>query len=370
MAMIVEEIKQYRHGGGQWSDVAILARSNTTIRRYALALMQQDIPCVLSSDEYFETDEMITQFVALSCIVGSLAGYVTHLDPIEAFGRVITAGMYGEDRSRVWSTYSRLRDAQTPLSEMIAQMSLDTDLGVYKELMRFVTDVSMLVDQESIERILDLLTGERSLSECLLASTEPDNDGQLSFGVNSVERRSPFYEACILQYTRRTPSLANARLHSFELFIGEVRNFLRDTKEADFSTYMHYLRLGGTYGFPSKLSPLFLADQDAVILSTIHKAKGAEYPRVFVVATTHDEYAPKNRATLIPKSILPPKALQDIDDERRLIYTACTRAQDALVVSRSSLSLSLRSSHPPESLSRCDWQDMPPASPLARQQML
>lgn len=176
MANIVDEIKQYHSHGGKWSDIAILARSNTTIRRYALALMQHDIPCVLSSDEYFEGDEMVTQFVALSCIVASLAGYSTHLDPIEAFGRVITAGMYGEDRSKVWNMYVSLRETHTSLSEMITQMSLTPDLGIYRELMRFVIDVSMLVGQESVERVLDLLTGERSLSECLLTSVESDND--------------------------------------------------------------------------------------------------------------------------------------------------------------------------------------------------
>lgn len=109
--------------------------------------------------------------------------------------------------------------------------------------MRFVLDVSMLVKQESVERVLDILTGERSLSASLFAPTQIDTNGQMSFGVNNVERSSPFYMACILQYKVSAPSLANARLHSFEVFVREVRDFLRDTQSADFSVYLHYLRL-------------------------------------------------------------------------------------------------------------------------------
>lgn len=249
-------------------------------------------------------------------------------------------------------------------------MSLAPDIGVYGELIRFVLDVSMLVESERVEYIIDLLTGERSLSEFLLMHTSEYDSGQLSFGVNSVERRSPFYDAAILQYQVSAPSLSNARLHSFEIFISEVRDFLKDAKDVKFATYMRYIELGYKYGFPTKLSSLFLSGQDSVTLSTIHKAKGAEYKKVFVVLTTKEEYTPKNRTSLLPKSILPSKDLQDIDDERRLIYTACTRAEDELIVTRPLSSLSGRPSHPPDSLSLCDWQEMPSADAQLRQAMI
>lgn len=73
MIGVIEAIESHRRDGGSFKDIAILARSNTTIRRYALALSERNIPCVLSSDEYFENDEMITQFVALSVVVAYMS---------------------------------------------------------------------------------------------------------------------------------------------------------------------------------------------------------------------------------------------------------------------------------------------------------
>lgn len=55
-----------------------------------------------------------------------------------------------------------------------------------------------------------------------------------------------------------------------------------------------------------------------VILSTIHKAKGLEWPHVFVAGC--------NDGTL-------PHALGDQEEERRLMYVAVTRARDSLVLS-------------------------------------
>ena len=61
-------------------------------------------------------------------------------------------------------------------------------------------------------------------------------------------------------------------------------------------------------------------DEDYLILSTIHSAKGQEWKRVFVLNTV-DGCIPSDLAT---------GTSAEIDEERRLFYVAMTRARDAL----------------------------------------
>jgi DNA helicase-2/ATP-dependent DNA helicase PcrA len=61
---------------------------------------------------------------------------------------------------------------------------------------------------------------------------------------------------------------------------------------------------------------------DAVTLSTIHAAKGLEWDAVFVVGV-HDKMMPISQAT----------TPAEIEEERRLLYVAMTRARDLLTVS-------------------------------------
>ncbi|MGE0765360.1 MAG: ATP-dependent helicase [Hyphomicrobiaceae bacterium] len=63
-----------------------------------------------------------------------------------------------------------------------------------------------------------------------------------------------------------------------------------------------------------------LLDEDYVILSTIHSAKGQEWQAVFVLNVV-DGCIPSDMSTGRP---------EDIDEERRLLYVAMTRARDEL----------------------------------------
>lgn len=60
-------------------------------------------------------------------------------------------------------------------------------------------------------------------------------------------------------------------------------------------------------------------DGPAVEISTMHRSKGKEWPVVFVCG--------------VAEGLLPHKKAEDIEEECRLFYVACTRAKDALIVS-------------------------------------
>ncbi|GFK93446.1 ATP-dependent DNA helicase PcrA [Fundidesulfovibrio magnetotacticus] len=62
--------------------------------------------------------------------------------------------------------------------------------------------------------------------------------------------------------------------------------------------------------------------EDAVVLSTVHSAKGLEWPAVLILDLV-DERFPSRHALARP---------EDLEEERRLLYVACTRAKDSLTL--------------------------------------
>jgi DNA helicase-2/ATP-dependent DNA helicase PcrA len=65
-----------------------------------------------------------------------------------------------------------------------------------------------------------------------------------------------------------------------------------------------------------------LLDEDYLILSTIHSAKGQEWKAVYVLNVV-DGCIPSDMAT---------GSIEEIEEERRLLYVAMTRAKDTLVL--------------------------------------
>ncbi len=78
---------------------------------------------------------------------------------------------------------------------------------------------------------------------------------------------------------------------------------------------------------------------DAVDLTTVHRAKGLEWPVVFVPSATAGRfptvYAGRPQPWLVPRELFSADRYEGSDaDERRLFYVAMTRARDWLSVSR------------------------------------
>ncbi len=66
-----------------------------------------------------------------------------------------------------------------------------------------------------------------------------------------------------------------------------------------------------------------LLDEDYLVLSTMHSAKGLEFDVVYVIHAA-DGNIPSDMAT---------GSVAEIEEERRLFYVACTRAREQLYVS-------------------------------------
>ncbi|MGQ0467194.1 MAG: ATP-dependent helicase [Sporichthyaceae bacterium] len=84
------------------------------------------------------------------------------------------------------------------------------------------------------------------------------------------------------------------------------------------------------------------ATPDAVTLSTVHQAKGMQWPAVFVPCLRHNRFPSRRWGGLNLLHVIPAEAIRDADryrgtleDETRLFYVAVTRAQKYLFATHS-----------------------------------
>jgi DNA helicase-2/ATP-dependent DNA helicase PcrA len=137
-------------------------------------------------------------------------------------------------------------------------------------------------------------------------------DGELP-PASEVER---FTLACTPIFARRYPGTVNVRLADLE----HLRLLASDYRTRD--RFLTEVSLDSPVATSDQAGPPHL-DDDFLILSTIHSAKGGEWHVVHVI------HAADGR---IPSDMSLSSA-EEIEEERRLFYVALTRARDTLVVS-------------------------------------
>lgn len=126
----------------------------------------------------------------------------------------------------------------------------------------------------------------------------------------------------------------DVKLGNIATFFNIVRNFSSVTQEdgvREFIAHLDLLMEAGDNPATVQADP----DLDAVNVLTIHRAKGLEFPVVFMVSLIKDKFPSRSRGELIE---LPNELIKDVlpsgdyhlQEERRLFYVGMTRAQKEL----------------------------------------
>ncbi|HDD53462.1 MAG TPA: hypothetical protein ENF32_05280 [Thermosulfidibacter takaii] len=114
--------------------------------------------------------------------------------------------------------------------------------------------------------------------------------------------------------SRAESSLLVTRMEAMETLLKKAKEFeesARSPTVANFLKYIRFLRDAGLAG-----------GEEGIRLLSVHGAKGLEFPVVFVVGMVEGEF-PLARALGVP---------QEMEEERRLCYTAVTRATEVLFI--------------------------------------
>ncbi len=124
------------------------------------------------------------------------------------------------------------------------------------------------------------------------------------------------------------------KIRNLAKFFTTVRNYAHFTEHGDLAFFVRHLDLLRDFGDDPGTADADL-EAEAVQVMTIHKAKGLEFPVVFVVGLVEQQFPARSRSSTIdlPEEIIKDKLPEGdfhLQEERRLFYVAMTRAQEEL----------------------------------------
>jgi DNA helicase-2/ATP-dependent DNA helicase PcrA len=121
----------------------------------------------------------------------------------------------------------------------------------------------------------------------------------------------------------------------------EQINFRSDPQQK-YDTFAKWLTFQAPVYYEESDADVGYATPDAVTISTVHQAKGMQWPAVFVPALRRNRFPSSRQGGLNVFHVIPEQAVPDAnryrgtaDDEVRLFYVAVTRAQKYLALSYS-----------------------------------
>ncbi len=124
------------------------------------------------------------------------------------------------------------------------------------------------------------------------------------------------------------------KLRNLAKFFNTVQGYANFTTAGDAAFFAQHLDLMRDFGDDPGLADADL-DEDAVQVLTIHKAKGLEFPVVFMVGLVAKKFPTEARHSTIdlPEALIKDKLPEGdfhVQEERRLFYVGMTRAQHEL----------------------------------------
>lgn len=268
MDTVAQSIRAYHDAGYQWSEIAVLFRTGANSGLMAERLMGYNIP--------FKLRDVIPNLYS-HWIAKDLFAYME-----------IAAG------SRKRSDFYRIMNRP---NRYFSRDAFDTPIVSFDRLKSFYQDRDWME-----ERICDLEADLRAMAPLKPVAA-----------VNYI-RKAIGYDDYLRSYAEFR------RMKPEELF--ETADKLAESA-AEFATFVEWKEHAARYEEELKKQNQEEREEtkDRMTLSTMHSAKGLEYPVVFVV-DANEGIVPHHKAGLPA----------DIEEERRLFYVALTRAKDRLHV--------------------------------------
>lgn len=282
--LVANRISQVKmHSKDSYNDFAVLYRTNAQSRILEEALRKRNIPYRIYGGLAFYQRKEIKDVVAYLRLA-------INPDDDEAFKRVINTPARGIGET----TVKKLAAAAIENNVSLWQIALDPA--------RYQLDIN-----RGTKAKIESFTG--LISQFIARNNEGVDAETMTVAIISESR-------ILAMYASDSTSESVSKKENIQELLNAARQFVEDKKEQGATDSMRLV------DFLSEVS--LATDQDeatgaeeCVTLMTIHAAKGLEFDNVFIVGVEED---------LLPSS-MGRGSLAEVEEERRLLYVAITRAK-------------------------------------------
>lgn len=282
-AIVCNDIKRLSSKEGlEYSDFAILYRTNAQSRSFEEECLKQGIPYRIFGGLSFYQRKEIKDIIAYFRIT------VNHNDE-EAIKRIINYPARGIGNATVQKVAEKAQEFGCSLWDVVANpdgYQLGVNGGVKSKLAKFVFTIQEFTEKMPVEDAYTLgayIIKKSGIYDDLYSSTDADD---LTRQENLEE-----FMAALQDFVNEYEEQGLKEQATLTQFLQEVS--LQTDKESD-------------DGKASKVS-----------MMTVHAAKGLEFPAVFVVGMEENIF-PSQMAM---------SSMRELEEERRLLYVAITRAE-------------------------------------------
>lgn len=330
--MVVDQIIALKEASADlaWSDIAILVRANDHAATFIPYLERSQIPY-----QFYASQGLFAKPVMLDVI--AFLKLLDNYHESRAMYRVLT--------------YPFWRLPSTDMMRLLHEANKRTQ-SIY-DLCREIRSVSGLDEKTyvTIESMLALIDKLATLARYKTAGEITllflEQSGYLKWMTQQPQAESSELILYLNQFYKY--------IEAFEKTHAEktVRNFIRE------------LTLMIEAGEEGRLQPDFSEGPDAVKIMTVHGSKGLEFSYVFVVNLVDKRFPSVQRRDAIPvpdaivKDIVPEGDVH-VDEERRLMYVAMTRAKRGLFLTSAQDYGGARKKKPSRFLVECGFVDTRP----------
>ncbi len=284
-AMIVtQDIKRLKANDRcSWSDFAILYRTNSQSRSFEEQMRKDGIPYRIYGGLSFYQRKEIKDVIAYFRLIANP-------NDEEAFKRIINYPARGIGDTTVGKIIQTAQAYGVSLWQVIKEPGLfpmDVSKGTMTKLQNF---------RQLIEGWIERLQTEDAYTL--------GHDIIMNSGISKDI------------YSGRNPEDLS-RQENLEEFLGGMQDFVESRKEEDMGDEIYLPDFLQEVALLTDLDSDEGDSNDKVVLMTIHAAKGLEFPTVFVVGLEENIF-PSPMCT---------NSMRELEEERRLLYVAITRAE-------------------------------------------
>lgn len=288
--IVCREIKRIkRQDDCQYSDFAILYRTNAQSRSFEEEFRKQGIPYRIYGGLSFFQRKEIKDVIAYFRLVANP-------DDEEAFKRIINYPTRGIGNTTLAKIATCALDNQVSFWQVISSpehYGLGVNKGTLAKLESFRLMISGFVEKSASMNAFDL--GDTIVKES---------------GIS----------ADIYKSGSRDPEDL-ARQENLEELLGGMQSFVEECREEGREQEAYLTDYLQGVALLTDLDSKGDDDEPRVSLMTVHASKGLEFPTVFVVGLEEN---------IFPSAIV--STLRELEEERRLLYVAITRAEKHCVL--------------------------------------